>query len=773
MELFKRAYAWAKERYAKLGIFGNTFGISFAFVILAIGFGTPAAAHAGIISDAIDWISDNTLGFVFKVIAYLILSFSDLILYIVGWLFDLVVNYTVFGFGKYFSVSQGLIDAWGVLRDIANIALIFGFVMIGVATMLDIHGYEVKKTLPRLIIFAVLLNFSLLASEAIIDTSNVFASVLYSESGAGGTCSGAKVGEGGDACGTTSISGKILSMGGVFSIFDTEGGASGTLSSDGSGAPVTKNDVTTAGQSAFASNTQKGMVYLGLAIFVTIAAVVLLAGAIMLIIRAVILTFLMVLSPVGFAGLAVPPLERYAQMWWDKLLSQSFFAPLYLLLILISLKIGQGIQTGLGTGANFEHALMADAASGDSIIIILIFALMIGFMVASLMIAKQMGAMGADFAISAGRKVVSYPFALANRHGVAPVSNRAGRWYNEKIGKWSSEEHGTTFSRGLASTLRATGIDEGLAATFSAARKAKVGGFASQEERQKQLSARKNESMHAAEISELRDAITEAMAKGSDEGAQKAAQALAQKMNGHGLEEAIKTMSDAQVEKLGEVLSPDKFQEAMKNKDIGADKQHLMQHGRFGKFESDDATVLAKFKDLTKEDQEQFAQSFGERFDKLLKKQREGEKIFKEDQLDVLKDSKKLTAAQRAEVKQSSLVGRVDAGEDAAIHEMTDKQKAKLKPETLVRLGNTLSYNDLAAIAANTNLKESERREIMAKVDMTDEMLASFDKNQLLASQWGVKSQGQIDVLRQILAALGGGSRPSTGTTASGPTITT
>lgn len=681
MELFKRAYAWGRARKARLGIFGNALGASGALIVLALTFGTPAIAHASIFSSVVDWISDNTLGFVFKVIAYLILSFSDLILYLVGWLFDLVVNYTVFGFGKYFSVSQGLIQAWGVLRDVSNIALIFGFVMIGVATMLDIHGYEVKKTLPRLIIFAVLLNFSLLASEVIIDTSNVFASVLYSQSGAGGTCSGAKTtgAEGGDACGTTSISGKILTMGGVFSIFNTEGGASGTLGSDG--APVADQSGNTTQSSSFASNTQKGMTYLGLAIFVTIAAVVLLAGAIMLIVRAVVLTFLMVLSPIGFAGLAVPPLEKYAAMWWEKILSQSFFAPVYLLLILISLKIGEGIQTGLGGGANLEHALMADAASGGSIVIILIFALMIGFMVASLIVAKQMGAMGADFAISTGRKVVSYPFALANRNGLAPASNYAGRRYNEFVGKLgASNAHGGSGSkRFIASTLRATGIDEGIAATFGAARKAKVGGFASLDDRQKQLAARKNEAIHATEIAELRDALAQAISTGNNDLAEK----LAQKLNMHGLEEAVKTMSEAQVEKLGEVLSPEKFEKIMDSKEVGEESKEQMQHARFDRIQT-----AQQAKDLTTKDLEQLARADNTKFLGFLQDQgAHGETVLKDEQYDALAKSDRLTDTQRRMVRANTNAGRVENGHARRVdilNNMTADKKLQVKMDTLM-----------------------------------------------------------------------------------------
>ncbi len=65
-----------------------------------------------------------------------------------------------------------MLIAWGILRDIGNIVILFGFILMGVMMILDLESFNVRKALPRLLIFAVLLNFSLFASEAVVDVAN-------------------------------------------------------------------------------------------------------------------------------------------------------------------------------------------------------------------------------------------------------------------------------------------------------------------------------------------------------------------------------------------------------------------------------------------------------------------------------------------------------------------------------------------------------------------------------------------------------------------------
>src|SRR6185437_439917 len=103
----------------------------------------------------------------------------------------------------------------------------------------------------------------------------------------------------------------------------------------------------------------------------------------------------------------------------------------------------------------------------------------------------------------------------------------------------------------------------------------------------------------------------------------------------------------------------------------------------------------------------------GERFEKLLEMQRNGEKVFKEEQLDVLKDSRNLTVAQNADAKRSTIgkrveslvdAGRADDAYNLIIGErMSAERKAKLDHTALntVEVQATFDQKDLQALLDN------------------------------------------------------------------------
>lgn len=62
---------------------------------------------------------------------------------------------------------------WRVTRDLANMMVVLGFVIVGIATILRLREYEAQKLLPRLIIVAILINFSPLLCGLVIDASNI------------------------------------------------------------------------------------------------------------------------------------------------------------------------------------------------------------------------------------------------------------------------------------------------------------------------------------------------------------------------------------------------------------------------------------------------------------------------------------------------------------------------------------------------------------------------------------------------------------------------
>lgn len=380
---------------------------------------TPLTARAAGIGDVVSAVGNfvaggfgYVLGALVVPIAFVFLSISNFVLWVSGLVFNWAVIRTVFQFGTYFGTSDEMLVAWGVMRDVANIGLLFGFIFMGVLLILNVegggHGHgggiSAKKAIPRLLIFAVLVNFSLFTTQAVIDVSNGLASVFAEQ--AGQKCDTSAGPEGSEKCANLGIASVISQRAGITTIF--------------SGGPNPLTDP-----------LKTAVVYVGLSIFVMITAMVLLAGAIMFVYRAVVLSFLMVTSPIGFAGMAIPSLKKIADEWWSKLISQAFFAPVYLLLIFISLKLTETLaDVSVANGGKGSLASALAGTGGEpgseagNIQIVLVFMVVIGFMMASLVTANKMGATGAKFATKTAGALTIGTAGFVGRRTLGRASTR-------------------------------------------------------------------------------------------------------------------------------------------------------------------------------------------------------------------------------------------------------------------------------------------------------------------------------------------------------------
>ncbi|PIZ77272.1 MAG: hypothetical protein COY04_00335, partial [Parcubacteria group bacterium CG_4_10_14_0_2_um_filter_7_35_8] len=70
--------------------------------------------------------------------------------------------------------SGGIVDiGWPIVRDLANLGFTLALVFIGLATALQIEEYGFKKALPRLLVMALLINFTPVIAGIIVDASNI------------------------------------------------------------------------------------------------------------------------------------------------------------------------------------------------------------------------------------------------------------------------------------------------------------------------------------------------------------------------------------------------------------------------------------------------------------------------------------------------------------------------------------------------------------------------------------------------------------------------
>jgi hypothetical protein len=109
------------------------------------------------------WLTNQIVGFL-KNFAYGILNFS----------FSLLKTVISEDFvGEKFTQNTLVDEGWDIMRDFGNIIIVVALIVIALATILDIKEYQAQKTIPILILVALLVNFSPVICGVVIDASNI------------------------------------------------------------------------------------------------------------------------------------------------------------------------------------------------------------------------------------------------------------------------------------------------------------------------------------------------------------------------------------------------------------------------------------------------------------------------------------------------------------------------------------------------------------------------------------------------------------------------
>ncbi|MGH7175605.1 MAG: hypothetical protein ACREGR_04590, partial [Minisyncoccia bacterium] len=217
-----------------------------------------------------------------------------------------------------------------------------------------------------------------------------------------------------------------------------------------------------------------------------ILAFVLFSITIILVVRFVTLVLLMVIAPLGFAGLVVPGLEKTARDWWALLIREAMVAPALLLVLYVALAVitDKGFLSALGASGGTGgagYSAIANGGSAQSLAgyagILLAFLIAMGLLTACVIVAKRMGAIGASAATK---------WAGAATFGVTgwAVRNSAGRlgaYAGRGIRRIAPNEIGRTLANPFdrlskaSFSVASTGIGKGLGIELG---KGQKGGYA-------------------------------------------------------------------------------------------------------------------------------------------------------------------------------------------------------------------------------------------------------------------------------------------------------
>ncbi len=420
----------------------------------------------------ITFASGDTQGVIEKFL-YWILSLFAWLAGVMGALMGTVIYETIVKMGVHVHNLSAINLAWGMFRDLGNIFLVFGFIAIGIATILDNASYGAKKALPKLLIVALTLNFSLFVAEFIVDTGNMFATQFYTQ------ISGGRLPTTFSAS-SEPITSAIFTALKLTTIYDTnkptaslaiiesnttgatKGKITSTKTKSTTGATKVKTTASAAGatkgkitstktkSTTGAAGATKGKItstktksttganantqppptnhwfiifFLGILLYI-ITAFVLGSIAILLVTRFVILLFLLIVSPIGFVGLAgIPLLSKYGKQWWQALSDQTLLAPILLLLLLVVTTLAQG---GIFNNGNVGYVGAVSGGNVTSIANLLLeFAVIIGLLIASLVISKSLSGKAAGFATKMSGKAVFGGMAKVGRGTLGWGAQRA------------------------------------------------------------------------------------------------------------------------------------------------------------------------------------------------------------------------------------------------------------------------------------------------------------------------------------------------------------
>lgn len=337
---------------------------------------------------------------------------------------DNAVLYTVVNMGSYIKGLSAIGVTWEILRNIGNIALIFGFLAIGIATILNANWYGGKQMIPRLIMGAILLNFSLFMAEAVIDVGNFLATNVYTQIN-GGVPAGVKLSATAPASADASIVGRTTAAV-VSAASSVNNEAISSKIMNQLGLQRIYGDALNKNKELLTQNNIPLVAALGILLFIILAFVMFFLSFI-LITRFIYLIYAIIIAPVGVVGFVIPQFKGVGEDWLKNLITQSMTAPVMFLLLYVALRIITDASF-LGFGAPPDYLGFIQDAKGNYNLsgfanILISFFVAIGALLGVIYGTNKFGAFGGKWATKAAGAFSFGAMSFAGRGSLGMLGN--------------------------------------------------------------------------------------------------------------------------------------------------------------------------------------------------------------------------------------------------------------------------------------------------------------------------------------------------------------
>jgi len=362
------------------------FSIFLLIAIFVIGLTVPLSSRAWMFGAdaAIVWIIEMLTKLWFGVLASnFLLRMANGVL---GWVTNPQFITDVGGYTQNVLVDEG----WRITRDLVNMFFILIMVGIGIATILRVKGYEIKKLLPKAIVIIILINFTPIICGLIIDASNILTNFFLSAGtrGIGEMINGLEAPQ-------NSLKGQMWTF------------VKGLVSFDWS-------DM---GFSIFHS-----MITIAFNVF---AAFILILLAMLFLLRYVMLWILVILAPLAFFCYILPATKKIWDMWWNEFIQWCFIG----IGAAFFLYLTQRIVDIIGLGTFILSPTAAETQMGDSgLAIIFVYLVPLIFLAAGFMATTMFAPAGAKQIIGLTKKGVKWPMS------------KKGKATREKFKNWRQDK---------------------------------------------------------------------------------------------------------------------------------------------------------------------------------------------------------------------------------------------------------------------------------------------------------------------------------------------
>jgi hypothetical protein len=394
----------------------------FTFFVL-ISF-VPQQADAGLWSCLLDgaasatnpiWLvfgsHTNCMNNIMATIFYAILTLCSWVLGLVGLVFNSVFEITVVHMTENVAGIKIISVGWAAVRDMANILFIFMLLYLAISTILQLDEHGVKHGLSRLIIGAVLINFSLFFVKIPIDVSNMLATEIYNKIQPAGGNTNAN----GGSSTSFGLGDAFMQMFSLQKAFKDPGLATldaNTINADKAQPSLVKNPVTT---------FFMGIILMFITVFIFLAVIIIFVK------RFITLVMLMIFSPLAFAGMAIPSHDVEHQIshdFWNTLIKESFYAPVFMFLMYLTFSLGKALDGATMVGQP-ELEFLGMLPVGN----IISYTVVMGMLIFSLTVSEKVGVKGASSAIGGFNAMRG---ATAGWIGTNTISRAASTFINSK-----------------------------------------------------------------------------------------------------------------------------------------------------------------------------------------------------------------------------------------------------------------------------------------------------------------------------------------------------